>query len=359
MYCHKTFSEKGNLKVHIRVHTNDRPYPCTYKDICHKSFKTKSQLSDHLLKHTQTKSFYCTECKASFSRKNRLKIHMMIHKGEKPFECIICKKKFREKSNFNYHMKKHAITVEKSLKKDFKEINDITKKNKIFNKNNLITEKNINNFCLTDFQKNSNLKINISSVNNIYQNYMSSNEEDNISIENQSINEEANKNEYNLFKCIDYNLKNNNNKANIKFNKDNIFNNLKNKEIKVRYFEKDMYFHNNKKESKRKEINKSENITDDNALFNSPFYPKENISISEQKELLDFIYYEPNYYKNFDESNSNNNNYDELFIKNEFGLFISDQDINNTGLNNKIEEHCYSQYLNLNYDKTFLKKIPN
>ena len=46
-----------------------------------------------------------------------------------------------------------------------------------------------------------------------------------------------------------------------------------------------------------------ENITDDNVLFNSPFYPKENIPISEQKELLDFTYYGPNYYKNFDEKN--------------------------------------------------------
>ena len=283
---------------------------------------------------------------------------MMIHKGEKPFECIICKKKFREKSNFNYHMKKHGIKAEKSLKKDFKEINDITKKNKIFNKNNLVMEKNINNFCLIDFQKNNNLKSSNIRVNNIYQNYMSSNEEDNISIENQSINDEANKNEYNLFKYADYNLKNNNCKVNVNFNKDNIFKNLRNKEIKVTYFEKDMYFLNNKKEYKREEINRTENITDDNVLFNSPFYPKENIPISEQKELLDFTYYGPNYYKNFDEINNNNNN-DELFIKNEFGLFISDKDINNAGLNNKIEEDFYSHDLNLNYDNTFLKKIPN
>ena len=76
------------MKVHIRVHTNDRPYHCPYKGKCNQAFKTKSQLSDHILKHTQIKNFQCPECRTCFARKSRLKIHMMIHKGEKPFECI-------------------------------------------------------------------------------------------------------------------------------------------------------------------------------------------------------------------------------------------------------------------------------
>ena len=93
--------------MHIRVHTNDRPYHCPYKNICHQSFKTKSQLSDHLLKHTQVKKFICEKCGTCFARKSRLKIHLMIHSNLKPFQCEICKKKFREKSNYNFHKKKH------------------------------------------------------------------------------------------------------------------------------------------------------------------------------------------------------------------------------------------------------------
>ena len=109
--------------MHIRVHTNDRPYPCPYKDKCNQSFKTRSQLNDHILKHTKIKKHVCPECKASFSRKSRLKIHLMIHKGEKPFQCEICKKQFREKSNYNYHLKKHdnlsAIKNKEKNKNDF------------------------------------------------------------------------------------------------------------------------------------------------------------------------------------------------------------------------------------------------
>jgi uncharacterized Zn-finger protein len=39
----KQFLETGDLKTHMRAHTNDRPFHCEYEG-CNKSFITKGHL---------------------------------------------------------------------------------------------------------------------------------------------------------------------------------------------------------------------------------------------------------------------------------------------------------------------------
>ena len=269
---------------------------------------------------------------------------MMIHKGERPFECSICKKKFREKSNFNYHMKKHTIKTEKNSKKNRK----TNGTELLFNINDLVTEKNVNNCCIKDFPLKDNIISNNITQNNSYEKSINNSDNVNILFENESISEEVNKKEEAVFKYTDYNPKKykNNNKDNINiFNNDNIINNLKNKEIKLTTFENDIYSFNDKNEDKRKPV-------EDNELFNKSFFQKENILLNERKELFDVPYYKQIYYKNLDEVNSNNNNinYDEFDIKkifnlNEFDLFLSDN-CTNTG-NNKIDEDLFSNLDNI------------
>jgi len=47
-YCHRSFSMKGNLRRHIRIHTNEAPYECP---ICFQRFRRSDGLKGHIKRH--------------------------------------------------------------------------------------------------------------------------------------------------------------------------------------------------------------------------------------------------------------------------------------------------------------------
>ncbi|XP_027003595.1 zinc finger protein 574 isoform X1 [Tachysurus fulvidraco] len=104
-FCSKEFSYASTFAVHMRTHTDERPFECTH---CGKRFRQLPHLQDHERIHSGERPFVCWVCGKSFSVAARLAEHARVHSGERPFACPRCPTAFRSRPNLHKHLRLHA-----------------------------------------------------------------------------------------------------------------------------------------------------------------------------------------------------------------------------------------------------------
>ena len=55
-------------------------------DVCGKMFLSPSKLAVHMRTHTNERPYECDVCEKHFTQSGSLKAHMRIHTNEKPYE---------------------------------------------------------------------------------------------------------------------------------------------------------------------------------------------------------------------------------------------------------------------------------
>lgn len=106
-HCGKRFKTEWLLNRHIQViQDGDDRFRCS---LCNKSCLSKSDLQIHMRSHTNERPYVCSICDKAFKTSANRSSHMDIHREEKVHECNICLEKFQTRPILRKHKKKHDL----------------------------------------------------------------------------------------------------------------------------------------------------------------------------------------------------------------------------------------------------------
>ncbi|XP_058061886.1 zinc finger protein 613-like [Anopheles bellator] len=102
--CGKSFTSRSYLKVHRKIHRNERSFVC---EICQRGHITRVDLEVHMTTHTGEKPYICEICGKGYSRRNALYCHRRTHTKERPYSCDICGHVFSQYTPLQVHRRTH------------------------------------------------------------------------------------------------------------------------------------------------------------------------------------------------------------------------------------------------------------